>query len=184
MIASQLPSSRRAIAPLMQHALRGRSHLRPLSSSAAVKVNTHSHTASGDASTDDVGLSRLEGLRLRLDHERSSLHEFSEVSSAAGCGVSSSALEPAIVRRKAPPKSNNILPKPRWLKAAPATSEKYHELRTTVRSLGLATVCEEAKCPNIGDCWGGGNGGKSNGDSSLDEHHGTATALAYRREAE
>ena len=29
----------------------------------------------------------------------------------------------------------------------------------TVKSLGLATVCEEAKCPNIGECWGGGEDG-------------------------
>ena len=100
-----------------------------------------------------------------------------------------------IKRKKAPPRSTKILPKPYWLKAAPATSPKYHELRSTVRKLGLATVCEEAKCPNIGDCWGGGGGGKettatanihsdNGGSSSLlsdeemkeMEHYGTATA--------
>ena len=50
-----------------------------------------------------------------------------------------------------------LLPKPRWLKAQPATSENYKQLRSTVRELGLATVCEEARCPNIGECWGGGD---------------------------
>jgi len=45
--------------------------------------------------------------------------------------------------------------KPSWIKAKPATSNKYNSLRSTVRELGLATVCEEAKCPNIGECWGG-----------------------------
>lgn len=60
------------------------------------------------------------------------------------------------VRKKAPPRSSKILPKPRWLKAAPADSENYQKLRSTVRELGLATVCEEARCPNIGECWGGG----------------------------
>ena len=45
------------------------------------------------------------------------------------------------------------LPKPRWLKAQPAEGENYERLRGTVRSLGLATVCEEARCPNIGECW-------------------------------
>jgi lipoic acid synthetase len=65
-----------------------------------------------------------------------------------------------IVRRKAAPRSAKILPKPRWLKAAPpANSEKYDSLRSTVRELGLATVCEEARCPNIGECWGGGEDG-------------------------
>ncbi len=60
------------------------------------------------------------------------------------------------VRKKAPPRSSKILPKPRWLKASPADSENYQNLRNTVRELGLSTVCEEARCPNIGDCWGGG----------------------------
>lgn len=62
------------------------------------------------------------------------------------------------VRKKAAPRSSKVLPKPRWLKASPADSENYHKLRSTVRELGLATVCEEARCPNIGDCWGGGEG--------------------------
>lgn len=63
--------------------------------------------------------------------------------------------------RKAAPRSKKILPKPRWLKAAPAVSEKYEELRSTVRELGLATVCEEARCPNIGECWGGSEDGSA-----------------------
>jgi lipoic acid synthetase len=37
--------------------------------------------------------------------------------------------------------------------------ENYERLRSTVRSLKLATVCEEARCPNIGECWGGGKEG-------------------------
>jgi lipoic acid synthetase len=61
------------------------------------------------------------------------------------------------VRRKAAKRSSKILPKPRWLKAKPADSENYQKLRATVRELGLATVCEEARCPNIGECWGGGD---------------------------
>eukprot|EP00605_Chrysophyceae_sp_TOSAG23-4_P002203 GSChrysophyteH1.ASY1.ANO1.2433.1 assembled CDS len=47
------------------------------------------------------------------------------------------------------------LAKPAWLKAEMPTGENYEKLRNTVRSLNLATVCEEARCPNIGDCWGG-----------------------------
>ena len=47
-------------------------------------------------------------------------------------------------------------PKPDWLKVRAAGSEKYFEIKTLLRSLNLATVCEEAKCPNIGECWGGG----------------------------
>jgi lipoic acid synthetase len=40
--------------------------------------------------------------------------------------------------------------KPKWLRVQAAGGENYERLRESVRSLGLATVCEEAKCPNIG----------------------------------
>lgn len=47
--------------------------------------------------------------------------------------------------------------KPDWLKVKVALpNEKYARLRATARELKLATVCEEAMCPNIAECWGGG----------------------------
>lgn len=50
--------------------------------------------------------------------------------------------------------------KPSWLKVrAPgdhAAEKEYQRLRSSLRNLGLSTVCEEARCPNIGECWGGG----------------------------
>ena len=46
--------------------------------------------------------------------------------------------------------------KPRWLKAPIAVGEGYDFVRRTVREHRLATVCEEAKCPNIGECWNAG----------------------------
>ena len=49
-------------------------------------------------------------------------------------------------------------PKPAWLRAEVPKGENYERLRNTVRSLKLATVCEEARCPNIGECWGGAKG--------------------------
>ena len=36
------------------------------------------------------------------------------------------------------------------------TGKNYTKLKETLRGLNLHTVCEEAKCPNIGECWGGG----------------------------
>jgi lipoyl synthase len=90
--------------------------------------------------------SRLQALREQLAQEDASLDDFALATSS----------DEALVRKKAPPRSSRILPKPRWLKAKPADSENYHRLRNTVRELGLATVCEEARCPNIGECWGGG----------------------------
>lgn len=50
------------------------------------------------------------------------------------------------------------MPKPRWLKAEIPQGENYTRLKETVKGLGLATVCEEARCPNIGECWGGKKG--------------------------
>ena len=52
-------------------------------------------------------------------------------------------------------------PKPEWLKVRAPGSENYHRPKGLMRTLGLHTVCEEANCPNIGECW----------------HHGTATFM-------
>ena len=51
--------------------------------------------------------------------------------------------------------------KPEWLKVRAPGSENYLRLKGLMRDLGLHTVCEEANCPNIGECW----------------HHGTATFM-------
>ena len=53
------------------------------------------------------------------------------------------------------------IPKPEWLKVRAPGSENYHRLKGLMRTLNLHTVCEEANCPNIGECW----------------HHGTATFM-------
>lgn len=46
--------------------------------------------------------------------------------------------------------------KPEWLRAPVRIGEGYLRLRRTVRDLGLVTVCEEAGCPNIFECWADG----------------------------
>ena len=51
--------------------------------------------------------------------------------------------------------------KPEWLKVRAPGSENYLRLKGLMRTLNLHTVCEEANCPNIGECW----------------HHGTATFM-------
>ena len=48
-------------------------------------------------------------------------------------------------------------PKPRWLRVKAPTSAAYHDTRSLMRRLGLNTVCEEAACPNIGECWAQGH---------------------------
>ncbi|KAJ1718311.1 hypothetical protein LPJ61_006700, partial [Coemansia biformis] len=52
---------------------------------------------------------------------------------------------------------------PRWLKTDIPVGNNVNSIRKTLRELKLHTVCEEARCPNMGECWGGGK-------------HGTATA--------
>ncbi len=46
--------------------------------------------------------------------------------------------------------------RPEWLRVRPPTSPKYQELKGLFRGKKLHTVCEEAMCPNIGECWGRG----------------------------
>jgi lipoic acid synthetase len=47
-------------------------------------------------------------------------------------------------------------PKPPWLKVRAPGGERYAALKQTLRKLDLYTVCEEARCPNVGECWGAG----------------------------
>jgi lipoic acid synthetase len=53
------------------------------------------------------------------------------------------------------------MPKPEWLKVRAPGSPSYSRLKALMRELNLHTVCEEARCPNIGECW----------------NHGTATFM-------
>jgi lipoic acid synthetase len=46
--------------------------------------------------------------------------------------------------------------KPSWLKAVIPAGEKYQFIKQKRKTLKLATVCEEARCPNIGECWSSG----------------------------
>ncbi|MGZ3793638.1 MAG: lipoyl synthase, partial [Bdellovibrio sp.] len=49
-----------------------------------------------------------------------------------------------------------ILPKPSWLKVRAPTGESYTRIKEMLGELKLATVCQEARCPNMGECWTGG----------------------------
>jgi lipoic acid synthetase len=44
-------------------------------------------------------------------------------------------------------------PKPEWLRGRAPVGENFHSLKQLARSLQLNTVCESARCPNIGECW-------------------------------
>lgn len=50
---------------------------------------------------------------------------------------------------------------PRWLQTDIPKGKNFHKLKDDLRGLKLHTVCEEAKCPNIGECWGGSDKSKA-----------------------
>lgn len=54
-------------------------------------------------------------------------------------------------------KKKQITRLPTWLKTPIPLSDNYKKIKNDLRGLNLHTVCEEARCPNIGECWGGGN---------------------------
>ncbi len=88
--------------------------------------------------------------------------------------------------------------KPEWLRVRPPAGESYAHLKGLLRSLDLHTVCEEAHCPNVWECWGGGTAtimlmgdvctrgcrfcavasGNPHGVLDLDEPRKVATALS------
>jgi lipoic acid synthetase len=51
---------------------------------------------------------------------------------------------------------SRFAPKPAWLKVRAPGGPTYNHLRETFRELDLHTVCEEARCPNVGECWAEG----------------------------
>ena len=48
--------------------------------------------------------------------------------------------------------------KPDWLKMRPPSGQRFADIKSTLRDRNLHTVCEEANCPNLGDCWSGRDG--------------------------
>ncbi|MEY3104983.1 MAG: hypothetical protein RJA72_1015, partial [Pseudomonadota bacterium] len=55
------------------------------------------------------------------------------------------------------PQAGPGLAKPDWIRVkAPSAQSRFHEIKGILREKGLHTVCEEASCPNIGECFGKG----------------------------
>ncbi|XP_065191501.1 lipoyl synthase, mitochondrial-like [Sycon ciliatum] len=64
--------------------------------------------------------------------------------------------EPEHLRRKKGERTRLRLPP--WLTVPVPSGSDYTRLKKSLRKLKLSSVCEEARCPNIGECWGGGEG--------------------------
>jgi len=61
-------------------------------------------------------------------------------------------------RPLSPSEAKKIAPlkKPEWLKIRPPAGENYTQIKQLLRERNLHTVCEEARCPNVAECWSSG----------------------------
>eukprot|EP00850_Spirogloea_muscicola_P000532 SM000002S05612 [mRNA] locus=s2:1260149:1262211:+ [translate_table: standard] len=96
--------------------------------------------ATGSEATKKLALTAL---RERLAADGTTLMDFAGATSASPYAVE--AVQPRDRKRK-----------PDWMKRVIPGGDKYTEIKAKLRELKLHTVCEEARCPNIGECWSGG----------------------------
>lgn len=96
----------------------------------------------------EVSGTRLEQLRQRLANEEMSLDDFAGASNRVALGRVHDARLPSYAKTRIPKGAN------------------FGRITRDLRGLGLATVCEEARCPNIGECWGG-SGGKESATATI-----------------
>jgi lipoic acid synthetase len=67
-----------------------------------------------------------------------------------------SAIKDGVRPARDAPNNEGLGGKPRWIRAPLAAGAGYESVRALAREHRLATVCEQAKCPNIGECWNAG----------------------------
>jgi lipoic acid synthetase len=71
----------------------------------------------------------------------------------SGAGLARAGRSRYLARMDGPAALSPRQRKPDWIRVKAPVSENYHATRKLMRELNLATVCEEAACPNIGECW-------------------------------
>jgi lipoic acid synthetase len=71
---------------------------------------------------------------------------------------------------------------PSHLKTKIPTGTSYNKIKKDLRGLNLHTVCEEARCPNIGDCWGGGS--DAAGKTDAEARRGATATIMVRPPAQ
>ncbi|MBA0727504.1 hypothetical protein Golax_000485 [Gossypium laxum] len=114
--------------------------------SSAAKARPFSSTIDSPTPTKPDFPPTLAGLRARLASESPTLSDF--------VGLQTNNLYSVEVGTKKKP-----LPKPKWMRESIPGGEKYVQIKAKLRELKLHTVCEEARCPNLGECWSGGETG-------------------------
>ncbi|KAG6589203.1 Lipoyl synthase, mitochondrial, partial [Cucurbita argyrosperma subsp. sororia] len=101
---------------------------------------SYSSSSTSASATSSQVPRTLAGLRERLAAESPTLSDFVGLKSSDSYSVE-------VGTKKKP------LPKPKWMKESVPGGEKYVQIKKKLRELKLHTVCEEAKCPNLGECW-------------------------------
>ncbi|KAF8714936.1 hypothetical protein HU200_027475 [Digitaria exilis] len=127
---------RRHLAASLARAL-AQSPSRSISSTPSLFQTLDSSVPSPPSAAPSAG--RLAELRRRLQADAPSLGDF--------------AYSVEVGTRQRP------LPKPKWMKETVPGGAKYAAIKAKLRELKLHTVCEEARCPNLGECWSGGETG-------------------------
>lgn len=110
---------------------------------------------STDAQTEQPRSRSLDAIRDRLD-AGPSFQDFVQAPDQAAAAAEWHGYEGKLRRDKG---DNERLRLPPWLKTQIPMGQNFAKIKKQLRELKLATVCEEAKCPNIGECWGGGEHG-------------------------
>ena len=120
---------------------------------AATAAPPSSGSSSSEASSS--------GLTLEVADEYSgdAFADLVRMAQAADPSLPSPAAAAACSSAGPPPEALPLSNKPYWLRQRGAQGERYEYLKQQMGGLRLATVCEEAQCPNIGECWNGGSEG-------------------------
>ncbi len=105
-------------------------------------------------------------LEVAAEYSGDAFADLVRMAQAADPSLPSPAAAAACSSAGPPPEALPLSNKPHWLRQRGAQGERYEYLKQQMGGLRLATVCEEAQCPNIGECWNGG-----------DEGIGTATIM-------
>ncbi|CAI4036493.1 hypothetical protein SMKI_15G3400 [Saccharomyces mikatae IFO 1815] len=102
--------------------------------------------------TDDSSGKKRRGNRKRITEFKDALNLGPSFADFVSGKASNMILDPLERARQNSEEAKKL---PRWLKVPIPKGTNYHKLKGDVKELKLSTVCEEARCPNIGECWGG-----------------------------
>lgn len=158
-MASTMPSLHRAQAPLRRSLTRA---IAAGSRSYATIPTEPASPASQSSSASSTSSPSPSGTTVRPTYfKNTSVSSFDSFLSKPEPSLSSSdAYELRTVEVGPAGRKKTITRLPEWLKTpipSPGGNANFGKIKSDLRGLGLHTVCEEARCPNIGECWGGSN---------------------------